>query len=115
MSVFGPGVPVNPPYKGGGGGGAGGVGGDAGRGYFFGVFSGGPSYGDKEVPVPFGGSAGGWGGDNSPGGAAGGGGIEIVATGNVVLDVNSQINGRWWQSTVSSEQRTRLAAAAAVR
>ena len=89
-SVFGPGQPVNPPYKGGGGGGYGGVGGDAGRGYFFGIFSGGPSYGDKEVPVPFGGSAGGWGGSAS-GGAAGGGGIEIVATGNVVLDSNSQI------------------------
>ena len=92
QSTFGPGVPVNPPYKGGGGGGAGGVGGDSGRGYYFGVFSGGPSYGDKEAPVPFGGSGGGWGGNTSPGGAAGGGGIEIVATGNVVLDVNSQIN-----------------------
>gem|GEM_PF-1301481 len=91
QSTFGPGVPVNPPYKGGGGGGAGGVGGDSGRGYWSGVFSGGPSYGDKEVPVPFGGSGGGWGGNTSPGGAAGGGGIEIVATGNVVLDVNSQI------------------------
>jgi hypothetical protein len=89
-SVFGPGQPVNPPYKGGGGGGYGGIGGDAGRGYFFGIFSGGPSYGDKEVPVPFGGSSGGWGG-SAAGGAAGGGGIEIVATGNVVLDSNSQI------------------------
>jgi hypothetical protein len=90
-TIFGPGVPVNPPYKNGGGGGAGGIGGEAGRGYFFGVFSGGPSYGDKEVPVPFGGSGGGWGGGSCPGGAAGGGGIEIVTTGNVVLDVNSQI------------------------
>jgi hypothetical protein len=92
-SVFGPGQPVNPPYKGGGGGGSGGGGGEAGRGYFFGIFSGGPSYGDKEVPVPFGGSAGGWGGGTggTTGGAAGGGGIEIVATGNVVLDTNSQI------------------------
>jgi hypothetical protein len=89
-SVFGPGQPVNPPYKGGGGGGYGGVGGDAGRGYFFGIDSRGPSYGDEEVPVPFGGSSGGWGG-SGPGGAAGGGGIEIVASGNVVLDVNSQI------------------------
>ncbi|MGD0596994.1 MAG: LamG-like jellyroll fold domain-containing protein [Sedimentisphaerales bacterium] len=89
--AFGPGIPVNPPYKGGGGGGAGGVGGDSGRGYYYGVFSGGPSYGDKEVPVPFGGSGGGWGGSSSPGGAAGGGGIEIVTTGNVTLDVNSQI------------------------
>jgi hypothetical protein len=90
-TIWGPGVPVNPPYKGGGGGGSGGVGGDAGRGYFFGVFSGGPSYGDEEVPVPFGGSAGGWGGGSSPGGAAGGGGIEIYASGNVTLDSNSQI------------------------
>jgi len=89
-SVWGPGQPVNPPYKGGGGGGSGGIGGDSGRGYFFGIDTTGPSYGDKEVPVPFGGSAGGWGG-TSTGGAAGGGGIEIVATGNVVLDVNSQI------------------------
>jgi hypothetical protein len=90
QSVFGPGQPVNPPYKGGGGGGSGGIGGDSGRGYFFGVDTTGPSYGDKEVPVPFGGSSGGWGG-TSTGGAAGGGGIEIVATGNVVLDINSQI------------------------
>ena len=88
-TVYGPGVPVNPPYKGGGGGGYGGIGGDCGRGYFFGVFSGGPSYGDEEVPIPFGGSAGGWGA--SPDGASGGGGIEIVAAGNVVLDSNSQI------------------------
>ena len=88
---FGPGIPVNPPYKGGGGGGAGGMGGDSGRGFYHGVDSRGPSYGDKEVPVPFGGSGGGWGGGSSPGGAAGGGGIEIVATGNVTLDVNSRI------------------------
>ncbi len=90
-SHFGPGVPVAPPYKGGGGGGAGGFGGDSGRGFYHGVNTRGPSYGDKEVPVPFGGSGGGWGGSNSPGGAAGGGGIEIVATGNVTLDVNAQI------------------------
>ena len=91
-SVFGPGIPVNPPYKGGGGGGNGGLGGDAGRGYDFGVDSRGPTYGDKEVPVAFGGSAGGWGGDNSPGGCAGGGGIEIVAAGSVTLDVSCIIN-----------------------
>ena len=90
QSVFGPGQPVNPPYKNGGGGGYGGIGGDSGRGYYFGVFSGGPIYGDKEVPVPFGGSSGGW-GSTGPPGAAGGGGIEIVATGNVVLDSNSQV------------------------
>jgi len=89
--VYGPGVPVNPPYKGGGGGGYGGIGGDCGRGYSAGIFCGGPGYGDKEVPVPFGGSAGGWGGGSSPGGAAGGGGIEIYASGDIVLDSNSQI------------------------
>jgi hypothetical protein len=91
-STFGPGQPVDPPYKGGGGGGAGGAGGESGRGWEFGIFNaGGPAYGDKEVPIPFGGSSGGWGGDESPGGAAGGGGIEIVATGNVTFDANSQI------------------------
>jgi hypothetical protein len=89
QTVYGPGVPVNPPYKPGGGGGYGGIGGGSGRGYWTGIFSGGPSYGDKEVPVPFGGSAGCWGA--APDGAAGGGGIEIVATGNVVLDINSEI------------------------
>jgi len=89
--TFGPGQPVNPPYKGGGGGGAGGMGGDSARGFFHGVDSRGPSYGDKEVPVPFGGSAGGWGGGSSPGGAAGGGGIEVNATGSIYFDVNSQI------------------------
>jgi hypothetical protein len=88
-SLFGPGIGVNPPYKGGGGGGAGGNGGDCGRGYFFGVFSGGYSYGDKEVPIPFGGSGGGWGAEAA--GTSGGGGIEIVATGNVILDSNSEI------------------------
>jgi hypothetical protein len=92
-SVWGPGQPVNPPYKGGGGGGYGGIGGDSGRGYFFGVDTTGHTYGDKEVPVPFGGSAGGWGG-TGPGGGSGGGGVEIVATGNVTLDVNSQINAK---------------------
>jgi hypothetical protein len=92
-SVFGPGQPVNPPYKGGGGGGSGGAGGESGRGWELSIFnSAGPSYGDEEVPIPFGGSSGGWGGDDSPGGAAGGGGIEIVATGNVIFDINSQIN-----------------------
>ncbi|MFA5293263.1 MAG: LamG domain-containing protein [Phycisphaerae bacterium] len=88
-SLFGPGIGVNPPYKGGGGGGYGGNGGDSGRGYFFGVFSGGYSYGSKDVPVPFGGSGGGWGGQAA--GTSGAGGIEIIATGNVVLDSNSEI------------------------
>jgi hypothetical protein len=89
--MHGPGVPTNPPYKGGGGGGYGGVGGECGRGYSYAVFSGGPSYGDKEVPVSFGGSAGGWGGGSCPGGAAGGGGIEIYASGNITLDVHSEV------------------------
>lgn len=86
---YGEGTGSVPTYKVGGGGGYGGLGGDSGRGYFAGIFSGGKTYGDKEVPVPFGGSAGGWGSD-VPGGA-GGGGVEIVATGNVTLDSNSAI------------------------
>ncbi len=100
QSIFGPGIGVNPPYKGGGGGGYGGVGGDCGRGYFHGIFSGGPSYGDKEVPVPFGGSAGGWASD-APG-SAGGGGIEIYTTGNVTIDGNSQILAKGGSQLYSS-------------
>ncbi len=87
---YGPGTGVVPPDRCGGGGGYGGIGGDSGCGYYYGVFSGGPTYGDEEVPVAFGGSAGGW-GLNAPGGS-GGGGVEIVATGNVVLDSNSEIH-----------------------
>jgi len=87
---FGPGIGINPPYKGGGGASYGGLGGNCGRAYFYGMRSFGPTYGDKEIPVPFGGSAGGWSG-NGPG-APGGGGIEIVAGGDVTLDVNSVIN-----------------------
>lgn len=87
---FGPGIGINPPYKGGGGGSYGGLGGNCGRAYFYGMRSYGPTYGDKEIPVPFGGSSGGW-GSQGPG-APGGGGIEIVAAGNVTLDANSVIN-----------------------
>ncbi len=86
---FGPGIGANPPYKGGGGGSYGGLGGTCGRAYFYGIRSFGPTYGDKEIPVPFGGSSGGWSGTGP--GAPGGGGIEITAAGNVVLDVNSVV------------------------
>lgn len=89
-TIFGPGIGTTPPYKGGCGASYGGVGGNCGRGYFFGMNASAPTYGDKEVPVPFGGSGGGWGGTGA--GTAGGGGIEIVAAGNVVLDTNSVIN-----------------------
>jgi hypothetical protein len=88
-SVFGPGAGSTAPYKVGGGGGYGGKGGDSGRGYYHGIFAGGASYGDKEVPVPFGGSAGSW--SQHASGAAGGGGVEIIAAGNVTLGANAQI------------------------
>ncbi|MEN6383652.1 MAG: LamG domain-containing protein [Phycisphaerales bacterium] len=101
-TIFGPGVPVEPPYKGGGGGGYGGLGGDAGRGFDFGVDSRGSTYGAKEIPVPFGGSAGGWGGDQSPAGCSGGGGIEIVAAGNVTLDEHSVINANGGSDTLAT-------------
>jgi hypothetical protein len=87
--VFGPGSPLTPPYKVGGGGGYGGKGGDSGRGYFHGISASGRPYGDKEVPVPFGGSAGSW-GMSAPGGA-GGGGVEIDAAGNVTFGSNAKI------------------------
>ncbi|MGA2916837.1 MAG: LamG domain-containing protein [Sedimentisphaerales bacterium] len=87
--LYGPGmgITVSESGKEGGGGGYGGMGGDSGRGYFHCIFAGGPTYGDKEVPVAFGGSAGGWGAEMW--GGAGGGGIEIIANGNVTLDSNS--------------------------
>lgn len=88
-SVFGPGIGLIAVYDGGGGGGYGGIGGDSGRGYYYGLFAGGPSYGDKEVPVPFGGSAGGYG--KETGGGAGGGGVEIAATGSVTFGSNAEI------------------------
>ena len=87
--VFGLGSPLTPPYKVGGGGGYGGIGGDSGRGYHQGIFASGASYGDKEVPVPFGGSAGSW-GQMAPGNA-GGGGFEIDATGSVTFGPNAKI------------------------
>jgi hypothetical protein len=90
QSIFGPGVPANPPYKGGGGGSYGGQGGNCGRGYYFGVeVTLGRTYGDSPIPIPFGGSAGGWSGSGQ--GCPGGGGIEIIATGDVNLDAHSQI------------------------
>jgi hypothetical protein len=65
------------------------MGGDSGRGHFSGISACGETYGDEEVPVPFGGSAGSWGQTCS--GGAGGGGVEIVATGNVTLGSNAKI------------------------
>ena len=88
-AVFGPGCSKSAPYKDSGGAGYGGIGGDSGRGYYHGIFTGGASYGDKEVPVPFGGSASSW-GQNASGGA-GGGGVEIIAVGNVTLGANAKI------------------------
>jgi hypothetical protein len=87
-NIFGPGIgELIAPFDSGGGGGYGGIGGDSGRGYFYGMFTGGPAYGDKEVPVPFGGSAGGYGKELPSG--AGGGGVEIVATGGSVTFGNN--------------------------
>lgn len=88
---FGPGSPrSNPPYKGGAGGAYGGRGGNCGRGYYFGMNCYGLPYGGRNVPNPFGGSGGGWAGVGA--GTSGGGGIEIIVSGDVVFDVNSEIN-----------------------
>lgn len=89
-AVFGLGVPkIVGLFNVSGGGGYGGLGGESGRGYFYGMFDGGTAYGGKEVPVPFGGSAGGRGRDTASG--AGGGGVEIVATGSVTFGSNAEI------------------------
>jgi hypothetical protein len=89
-NVFGPGFTrAVPPLETGGGSGYGGIGGDSGRGYNYGMFAGGGAYGDKEVPVPFGGSAGGYGRDTASG--AGSGGVEIVATGSITFGSSAQI------------------------
>ena len=88
-AVFGPGTGLTPPYKNSGGAGYGGMGGDSGRGYQHGIFAGGATYGDKEVPVPFGGSASSW-AQTAPGNA-GGGGVEIDANGSVTLGPHAQI------------------------
>ncbi|MBN1786969.1 MAG: LamG domain-containing protein [Sedimentisphaerales bacterium] len=87
--AFGLGTSTVAPYKDSGGAGHGGVGGDSGRGYYAAIFSGGDSYSDEEVPIPFGGSAAGW-SQSAPGGS-GGGGVEIIATGNVTLGSSCQI------------------------
>ncbi|MBN1787674.1 MAG: LamG domain-containing protein [Sedimentisphaerales bacterium] len=87
--AFGLGTSTVAPYKDSGGAGHGGVGGDSGRGYYEAIFSGGDSYSDKEVPIPFGGSAAGW-AQSAPGGT-GGGGVEIIATGNVTIGPDAQI------------------------
>jgi hypothetical protein len=89
-NYFGPGISrAISPYKTGGGGGYGGQGGNCGRGYMHGIDCTGPTYGDKEIPIPFGGSAGGWG--SVAAGCGGGGGIEIIASGDVTFDSNSEI------------------------
>ena len=93
--VFGLGCPLTPPYKNSGGGGYGGIGGDSGRGYQHGIFAGGATYGDEEIPIPFGGSAAGW-AQTAPG-SSGGGGVEINvkrtthATGNIKLGTHAKI------------------------
>jgi len=91
-SMFGPGGGSTGAQNTGGGGGYGGIGGDSSQGYTYGNFAGGVTYGDKEVPVPFGGSAGGF-GKNAPAcpGGAGGGGVEIAATGDITLGPHAQI------------------------
>jgi uncharacterized protein YneR len=100
-NVFGPGISrAISPYKTGGGGGYGGQGGNCGRGYMHGIDCSGPTYGDKEIPIPFGGSAGGWG--SVAAGAGGGGGIEIIATGNVTFDANSEIRANGGNSSYSA-------------
>jgi hypothetical protein len=90
-SVFGLGCSKSAPYKDSGGAGYGGIGGDSGRGFTHGIFTGGASYGDEEVPVPFGGSAASW--SQNASGGAGGGGVEITAA-NVELGDNAQILSR---------------------
>jgi hypothetical protein len=88
-AVFGPGIGFTTPYLPGGGAGYGGIGGESGRGWDRGLWDGGDSYGSKEVPVPVGGSSGSW-GKYAPGGA-GGGGIEIAATGSVIFGPNAKL------------------------
>lgn len=91
VPIFGVGAGGTSSYINGGGGGYGGMGGISGRGYFFAQYDGGITYGDKEVPMPFGGSAGGFGKNTGTGGGAGGGGVEIVAGGSVILGSNAKI------------------------
>jgi hypothetical protein len=96
---YGPGAGGCAPYVVGAGGGYGGIGGNSGRDFYHGTTCLGETYGDKEVPVPFGGSSGGFG--KVPGGA-GGGGVEIIATGNVTLDGNAVIHADGGDILVSS-------------
>jgi hypothetical protein len=91
LGLFGPGAGGVGPYLTGGGGGYGGIGGDSSRGWMYGDYTGGAAYGDEEVPVPFGGSAGGFGKKTTSPGGAGGGGIEICATGNITLGPSAEI------------------------
>ncbi len=91
VPIFGVGAGGTASRVNGGGGGYGGMGGISGRGYFYAQYVGGITYGDKEVPMPFGGSAGGFGKNTGTGGGAGGGGVEIVAGGSVILGSNAKI------------------------
>lgn len=88
---FGPGAGSTAVYCVGGGAGYGGVGGEAGRGWLYGHPTWGLTYGDKEVPVPFGGSGGGFGKKGGGHGGSGGGGVEIYATGNITFGPNAEI------------------------
>ena len=87
--AFGLGTSMTAPYKDSGGAGYGGIGGCSGRGWIHGIMTDGYPYSDKEVPIPFGGSASSW-AQTAPGNA-GGGGVEIDATGNVTFGTNAKI------------------------
>ncbi|MGD0784959.1 MAG: LamG-like jellyroll fold domain-containing protein [Sedimentisphaerales bacterium] len=89
-TIWGPGQPASCPYKGAAGGSYGGQGGVSGRGYYFGVEATyGRTYGDTSIPFPWGGSAGAW--SQNGAGSSGGGGIEIIATGDITLDTHCQM------------------------
>lgn len=101
IDVFGAGLPKSATaMPTGGGGGYGGLGGDSGRGFWYGAFGGGSTYGDKEIPLPFGGSSGGL--SDTIASGAGGGGIEIVATGNVTFGPNAEIISEGGSVTIAS-------------
>ncbi|MGB8225256.1 MAG: hypothetical protein WCE45_00095, partial [Sedimentisphaerales bacterium] len=68
----------------------------------YGIFCGGAAYGDKEIPIPYGGSAGGIGNNTTSG--AGGGGVEIVATGSVTLGARAGIYSEGGSVNYSANQ-----------
>ncbi len=97
-TVWGPGQPASCVYKGAAGGSYGGQGGISGRGYYFGEEATyGYTYGDAQIPFPWGGSAGAWAANS--GGASGGGGIEIIATGDVNLGAHCQMTANGGSAT----------------